>query len=170
MRTDSMNHLFVDLLKDIYSSENQVVQLLPEVLNAVQSNELKNLINKHIQNTKTQIERLKKALGSLNENLEGKKCLALEGFANEFHEYLKEGNPSAVKDAGIIALLQRIQHYEISSYGTLRTYANLLGYKEMAKLFNESITEEGTFDKKLTSIAEGGIFSSGINKAAKKAA
>ncbi len=168
MRTDSMNHLFIDLLKDVYSSENQVLELLPTVMNAAESKELKELINKHMQNTKTQVERLKKAFEALNESPEGKKCIAVEGLVNEFHQYVNEGNPSVVKDTGIIALLQRTQHYEIACYGSLRTFANLLDHKNIAKFLDESIAEEGTFDKKLTSIAEGGVFSSGINKAAKK--
>jgi len=170
MRTDSINHLFIDLLKDLYNSECETVMILPEIINAVQTKDLKDLISSHLENSKLQVERIKKALGSINESLEGEKCKAIEGFSNEFHEFLKQGSPSIIKDAGIIALMQRIQHYEIASYGTLRTYADLLGYKEIAKLLNESINEEGSFDKKLTAIAQGGIFKSGINKEAKKAA
>ncbi len=166
MSRSEFMELFVDQLQDIFSAENQLVSALPKVAQAATHQELKEAIQQHLAETKEQVTRLKRIFQLLNVNGSGKTCEAMQGLIQEAEEIIQKYPASAVRDAGLIAAAQRVEHYEIAVYGCLRTFADQLGLDEIAELLQDSLDEEGNADKKLTSIAEGGFFSTGINETA----
>ena len=152
--TNPLEELLVDELKDIYSAENQMAKNLPKMTKAVSSPELKRAFERHLEETKRQIERLNQIGESLEIKLTGKKCKGMEGLIEEGKELLEEDLDENALDAGLIGAAQKIEHYEIAAYGTARTHAQLLGYTKVAKLLQQSLDEEGATDKKLTALAE----------------
>lgn len=155
--------MFIEELRDIYNAENQIIEALPRLLNAVTSNELKQALKTHAQETQNQKKRLEKVFSKLNERPEGKICEGLKGILKECEKVISRQNPSLVEEAALIGALQKVEHYEIATYGTLRTFAKHLELKEIESILQEILDEEGKANKKLTKVAEGGLFTSGIN-------
>lgn len=160
--------LFIDELRDIYNAENQLVKALPKLVKASSNKDLKAAFANHLEETKNQVVRLEKIFNKLNEKPEGETCEAMQGLIEEADEFSKKFDASATRDAAIIAAAQRVEHYEIAVYGTLRTFADELGHEDLAELLQETLDEEGNANKKLTSIAEGGVFKTGVNEEALK--
>jgi len=166
MKMKSLEDLYVDQLKDLHNAEKQLVQALPKMAKAATSVELQQGFQDHLEQTRTHVERLDSIFSRLGTSPGRKKCVAMEGLIEEGQEAIRlEGDPM-VKDAALIAAAQRVEHYEIAGYGTVRTFANHLGFDKDSDLLQETLDEEGETDKKLTALAEGGIFNTGINEQA----
>jgi len=157
MKLKSLSDLFVEELSDIRSAETQIVKALPKMAKAAASPELRAAFQEHLQQTKGHVERLDAIFEQLGESPKRKKCKGMEGLLTEGEEMMKEDAPDAVKDAGLIAAAQRVEHYEIAAYGTAATYARLLGDAMSEDLLRQTLGEEGDTDKKLTTIAESSI-------------
>lgn len=149
-----LEELLVDELKDIYSAENQIIKALPKMAKAASSPELKRAFERHLEETKRQVERLNQIADSLDVRLTGKKCKGMEGLIEEGKEIMSDDLADSAIDAGLIGAAQKVEHYEIAAYGTARTHAQLLGYNKAAKLLQQTLEEEGATDKKLTTLAE----------------
>lgn len=154
MEIDSLRKLYMDELKDIYSAEKQLLQALPRMAKKAKNPMLRQGFEKHVEQTRGQIERLDRIFELLGKAARGKKCKGMEGLIEEGKEMMQEDMEDDVMDAALISSAQKTEHYEIASYGTLRTYANLLGEKEHARLLQQTLDEEGTMDKELTKLAE----------------
>jgi ferritin-like metal-binding protein YciE len=166
MGLNSLDDVLQDQVRDLLSAERQLVSALPKVAAAAHSPELKKAIDEHLEETKGHVERLEKVTSLLGMPTSATTCKAMQGLVAEGEETLaKTGDPVA-KDAAIIAAAQRIEHYEIAAYGTAKTLAGELDQRDAEKLFNETLDEESAADKLLTKIATGGMFKSGVNKAA----
>ena len=151
----SLRDLFVKELSDLYSAEKQITQALPKMAKAATFPELQKAFEKHLDQTKGQIERLDKVFSILGEKPKRVKCKGMEGLLEEGSELLKEkakSEPETI-DAGLIGAAQKVEHYEIAAYGTVRTFAETLGEDEAARLLQETLDEEGETDKKLTTLA-----------------
>ncbi|MBA3311794.1 MAG: ferritin-like domain-containing protein [Planctomycetota bacterium] len=158
MKIESLDKLFVDELKDIYSAESQLIRALPKMAKAATSPMLREAFESHLEETKIQKERLDQIGEQLGQRLTGKKCVAMEGLIEEGKEILEaDGLPSLI-DAALIAAAQRVEHYEISAYGTARALAQHLGHADAVKLLDTTIHEEGAADHKLTKIAESDVY------------
>src|SRR4051812_4204140 len=157
MQMEDLQDLFVDQLKDLYSAENQLIKALPKMAKAATSDELKQAFQTHLEETKGHAERLQQIFQKLGSKPTGKKCKAMEGLIEEGKEMMGEDAEPEVMDAGLIAAAQRVEHYEIAGYGTVRSYAKLLGDDESARLLQQILDEEGKTDKLLTQIAEESI-------------
>ena len=163
MELATLQDLYVHELKDLYSAEKQLIKALPKMAGAANNAKLSSGFREHLEQTKGHAERLEKILTGHKQSTRGAKCKGMEGIVAEGAEMIEEEADSEVKDAGLIAAAQRVEHYEIAGYGTARTYAELLGDKEGAKLLQTTLQEEEETDKKLTSLAK-----SSINVAAAK--
>ena len=157
MEMDSLQELFVEELKDLYSAEAQLLKAMPKMAKKAQHPELRQAIETHMQETQGQVERLDQIFEMLGEKAKGKKCLAMEGLINEAKEHMSEDMDDDVMDAALIGMAQKIEHYEIAGYGTARTYAKLLGNKDVQRLLQQTLDEEGKTDKLLTKLAESSI-------------
>ncbi len=162
--------LFLIELRDIYDGEKQMTKALPAMINAAHSKDLKDALRSHLEETKNQVKRLDAIASELNVSLSGETCKAMQGLVKEAQDAMKTNFQSVVKDAAIISYAQRVEHYEISVYGTLKTFAKHLDLPYVKQLLEDTLKEEAHADKKLTEIAEGSLFSSGLNTKAKKAA
>jgi len=162
MELETLKDLYIHELKDLFSAEKQIIKALPKMAKAATSPELAAGFKKHLEETKLQAERLETILKSHDETTRGPKCKGMEGVLAEGAEMIEEEADPEVKDAGLIAAAQRVEHYEMAGYGTARTYAELLGDKEGAKLLQKTLNEEAATDEKLTVAAKK------INLAAKK--
>src|SRR6185503_9370214 len=147
--------LFEDELKDLYSAENQLVKALPKMAKAASSPELKRAFERHLEETKRQVERLDQIGEALDIKMTGKKCKGMEGLIEEGKEIMSEDLEDDTLDAGLIGAAQKVEHYEIAAYGTARAHANLLGYRKAARLLQQTLDEEMRTDKKLSQLAEG---------------
>ena len=154
MEMESLRDLFVEQLKDLYSAENQIIKALPKMIKTASSEELKSAFQKHLEQTKGQVERLDKIFKEIDESPRGKKCKGMEGLLEEGKELMEEDADDDVMDAGLIAAAQHVEHYEIAGYGCVRTYANLLGLDNVEKLLQETLDEEKETDELLTGLAE----------------
>jgi ferritin-like metal-binding protein YciE len=154
MELETLQELFVDELKDLYSAENQITKALPKMAKTATSEELKKGFLEHLEQTKGHISRLESIFGDLDESPKGKKCKGMEGLLTEGSELMKEDAEPEVMDAGMISAAQRVEHYEIAAYGTVRTYAELLGLKKAVKLLQETLDEEKATDQKLSGLAQ----------------
>ncbi|HSX03405.1 MAG TPA: ferritin-like domain-containing protein [Rhabdochlamydiaceae bacterium] len=159
------NTLFENELKDMYSSEQQIVKALPKMINAASSKKLKAALDTHLNETQEQVQRLDEIAKELNLDFSDADCPAMRGILEEGEEALDEYN-GEVLDAAIIGAAQRVEHYEIAVYGTLITYAKILDLPNVEKLLKKSIAEEKEADSTLSKIAEGTFFSHGVNKRA----
>jgi ferritin-like metal-binding protein YciE len=157
MEMESLKDLFIDQLKDIYSAETQVTKALPKMAKKASSTELQNAFKMHLDQTQDQIKRLDEIFSSLGKNPKGKKCKGMQGLLEEGEEMMSEDATPEVLDAGLIAAAQRVEHYEISAYGTARAYARVLGDEKAASLLDQTLQEESETDKKLNQLAEGQI-------------
>jgi ferritin-like metal-binding protein YciE len=154
MKIDSLKKLYIEELRDLYSAENQILKALPKMAKAATSKELKHAFNEHLAQTKGQVERLERIFTKLDTTPKGKTCKAMEGLVKEGEELLGEDAEPEILDAGLIAAAQRVEHYEMAGYGTVRTYATLLKETEAARLLQETLDEEGQTDKTLSQLAE----------------
>ena len=157
MEIDNLRKLYVDELKDLYSAEKQILQALPRMAKKVSNPDLKKAFEEHVEVTRMQVERLDRIFEGLGKSPRGKKCKGMEGLLEEGKEMMEEDMEPEVLDAALIGAAQRVEHYEIAGYGTVRTYARLLGETQAAKLLQQTLDEEGETDKKLTQLAESSI-------------
>jgi len=161
----SLDDVLHEQVMDLLSAEKQLVVALPKVAAAASSPELKDAIKEHLEETKTHVKRLEEVRGMLGVS-GATTCKGMQGLVAEGEEVIGKGGDPTAKDAAIIASAQRIEHYEIAGYGTARTLAGELDYGDAERLLNETLDEESAADKLLTRIATGGMFKSGVNKAA----
>jgi ferritin-like metal-binding protein YciE len=145
--------LFLDTLKDIYFAEKKILSALPKMAKAAKSPTLKAAFEKHMGETEGQVERLDQVFASLDETPKGKTCDAIMGILEEGKEIINEYKGAAALDAGLLAAAQAVEHYEISRYGTLKTWASELGYQDAVKLLDATLNEEKNTDSTLTQIA-----------------
>jgi len=165
MATKTLNDLFHETLKDIYYAERQIVKALPKMARGAQDEKLKAAFLQHKEETEVQIERLKDVFEIIGKRAQGKTCPAIDGIIEEGQEILEEFKGTPALDAGLLAAAQAVEHYEISRYGTLRTWAQELGLKDAVKLLEETLAEESKTDETLTGLAK-----TAVNSAARKAA
>ena len=151
---DKLRDFMVAGMKDMYWAEKALVKNLPKMAKNSTSSLLKAAVNDHLSETEMQVKRLESAFKALKLKPEAVKCDAMDGLLKEAKGIMEETEPGAVRDAAIIAAAQKVEHYEIASYGTLATYAKLLGEKEVLKLLLETLNEEKTCDKDLTKLAK----------------
>lgn len=157
MKLDSLRELYIEELRDLYSAEQQITKALPKMVDAASSSQLKQAFQLHLEQTEGQIRRLEQIFEGLGVSPKGKTCKGMEGLIREGEEMIKEKADAAVRDAGLISAAQRVEHYEIAGYGTVRTYAQLLGEDRAAGLLQQTLDEEGETDKKFTRLAESSI-------------
>ena len=150
----TLEDLYADLLKDLYSAEKQLVKALPKLAKNAQSPELQRAFQQHLRQTEGHVERIERIFSELSGSPRGKKCVGMEGLVEEGNELLQEDVDPNVLDAGLIAAAQKVEHYEIASYGTARAWAQRLGYEQAARLLQETLEEESMANEKLTQIAE----------------
>lgn len=153
MAEKNLNDLFLDTLKDIYYAEKQIYKSLPKMAKAAQSEQLRAAFEKHETETEGQIERLEQVFELLGKAARGKKCDAIEGILDEGKEIMDEYKGTSALDAGLLAAAQAVEHYEISRYGTLKTWAGQLGLKDAVKLLDATLAEEKKTDDALTKLA-----------------
>jgi ferritin-like metal-binding protein YciE len=154
VKLDSLQKLYVEELRDLYSAENQILKALPKMAKAASSPELQAAFQQHLEVTKGQVQRLEQIFETLGKSPKGKKCKAMEGLVEEGQELMSADAEPEVLDAGLIAAAQRVEHYEIAGYGTVRTYAQLLGDQEAADLLQQTLDEEAQTDEALSQLAE----------------
>ena len=154
MKMKTLKDLYVSELKDLYSAEKQILKALPKMAKAATAPELKKAFQQHLAQTEVHVERLEKICEQLGQKPTGKVCKAMEGLVEEGKELIEEKPEPSVLDAGLIAAAQRVEHYEMAGYGTVRTFAKLLGEDKAATLLQETLDEERETDKKLTELAE----------------
>ena len=154
MKLNSLHDLYVVELKDLYNGEQQIIKALPKMAEAASSSELRTAFEHHLEQTREHLRRLEQIFQNLDESPKGQTCVGLEGIIEEGEDLMDEDAPETVCDAALIASAQRVEHYEIAGYGTVRTYARQLGYNDAAELLQRTLDEEGETDKKLTTIAE----------------
>jgi ferritin-like metal-binding protein YciE len=158
VKDSALNELFLDELKDIYWAEKHLTKALPKMAKAATSDELRLAIENHLSETENHVTRLEQAFSSIGEKAVAVKCEAMAGLIKEGDEIVSETKKGTItRDVGIISASQKIEHYEIASYGTLRTLAGVLGYDEAAELLEATLQEEKNADDKLTQVAEGSI-------------
>jgi ferritin-like metal-binding protein YciE len=153
MKLDSLEDLFVHELKDLLSAEKQLVKALPKMAKGAASDTLRGAIEEHLDQTKTHVERLETIFENLGKAARAEHCKGMEGLIEEGSALLEEAGDDMVKDAALIAAAQRVEHYEISAYGTARTLADLLGNKQAVKLLQQTLDEEKETDETLTELA-----------------
>jgi ferritin-like metal-binding protein YciE len=157
MSLETLQDLLVHELKDLYSAERQLVQALPKMAKAASSDELRTAFEDHLAQTQEQVVRIETIMESFGESPKGQKCAGMEGLLEEGKNFLKEEADEDVMDAGIIASAQKVEHYEIASYGAVVEYARVLGHTEAQQLLEQTLEEEKAADELLTRLAEGGI-------------
>ncbi|NWJ27561.1 ferritin-like domain-containing protein [Rhizobium sp. RM] len=166
MAEKTLEDLFLDTVKDIYFAERQVLKALPKMARAAQSEELKAAFEKHRDETETHVERLQQVFELLGKPARGKTCEAIQGIIAEGEEITEAFKGSSALDAGLISSAQAVEHYEITRYGTLRTWALQLGMKDAAALFEQTLGEESATDEALSSLANTSSNSRAKTKAA----
>jgi ferritin-like metal-binding protein YciE len=154
MALDSLQDLYVDHIRDLYSAENQILQALPKMIDKAGHQELRDAFTKHRDETQQQARRLEEIAKRLGVSPEGKTCKGMQGVIQEGAEVIKENGDSDVLDAALIAAAQRVEHYEIAGYGCARTWANALGRNDDAAALQKTLDEESRTDEKLTQLAE----------------
>jgi len=153
MKLESLYDLYVSELKDLYSAEDQIIKTLPKVIEKVQSSELRQALQNHLEETRGHVARLEQVFEMHGVEAKKQKCKGMEGILDEGDEMIGKDAPPAVRDAAIISACQRVEHYEIAAYGTVRTYAQQLGQERAATVLQETLDEESAADEKLTQIA-----------------
>lgn len=164
MKNHTLYELFIEQLKDMYGAEQQIIDSLPKLIKLASLPDLKDALNNHLKETKGQVEKLETVFSILNITPQEVTCKAMKGLLGEADEVVKKFTKSPTLDAAIIAAAQKVEHYEMASYGTLRSFAKHLEFdRQVVNLLQEILDEEGAADKKLTKIATGTFFSSGVN-------
>jgi ferritin-like metal-binding protein YciE len=151
---ESLRELFVEQLRDIYDAESQLVKALPKMAKAASNDELRTAFEHHLEQTREHVDRLETIFGNLEEDAEGESCKGMAGLVAEGKEAIESDADDAVKDAWLIAAAQRVEHYEIAAYGTVKSMASLLDEEEAAGLLEETLNEEKETDQLLTEMAE----------------
>ena len=154
MKLNSLRDVLSECVRDLYSAETQLLKALPRMAKAASSPELKTAFTTHLEETRGQAARLELICEKMGIKAKGKTCAAMKGLIEEGSEVIGEDGTPAAKDAAMIVAAQKIEHYEISGYGSCRTFATILGEEEIAGLLSQTLEEEGAADKKLTTIAE----------------
>jgi ferritin-like metal-binding protein YciE len=154
MSVETVDELFVDELKDIYSAEKQAVRAYPRIVKAVESEELKDALQTHLDQTKQHVERLDRVFEILEKRASGKTCEGMKGLLDEASQQIEEIEEGPVLDVALIGALQRVEHYEIAAYGTVATLAEALGQSEIKDLLGQTLQEEKETDMKLTDVAQ----------------
>ncbi len=160
----SLRELMIDELKDLYSAENQILKALPKMIKKATSAELKSGFENHLKETEGHVERLDNIFHQLDASPRGKKCKGMEGIIEDGKELMEKDADAEVMDAGLIGAAQHVEHYEMAGYGCVRTYAELMGLSDVAKLLQKTLDEEKATDNKLTELSRQ------INVKAEKAA
>ncbi len=153
MKANRLRHLYTEELKDLYNAENQLVKALPKMAKAATSEDLRAGFEEHLSQTKEHVVRLEEIFDALGESPKGKKCKGMEGLIEEGAEMIEEGVEPAELDAGLISAAQRVEHYEMASYGCVNAYARLLGEDHAASLLKKTLEEERATDHKLTQLS-----------------
>jgi ferritin-like metal-binding protein YciE len=153
----TLNELFEEGLKDIYYAEKAILKALPKMAKKASSEELAEAFNTHVEETEGQVQRLEQVFELIEAKPKGKKCPAIDGIIEEGEEVMKEAEDDTVRDAGMVAAAQAVEHYEIARYGTLAAWARKLGMDDAAELLEETLEEEKATDEKLTELAESEI-------------
>lgn len=153
MAVKSLNDLLLNELRDIYHAEKQLVKALPKMAKKAKSDQLRQAFEMHLEQTKGQVERLEQVFDKLDAPTRGKRCEAMEGLIEEAQEIMEEINTPEVLDAALITAAQKVEHYEIASYGSVCALAKALGHDDVAKLLEETLNEEKETDAKLNQIA-----------------
>ncbi|PYB73990.1 ferritin-like domain-containing protein [Rhizobium wuzhouense] len=166
MATKTLDDLFHETLKDIYYAERKILKALPKMARAAQDEKLKDAFQLHKDETEGQIERLQQVFELIGKRPRGKTCAAIEGILEEGEEIMEEFKGSPALDAGLLAAAQAVEHYEISRYGTLKAWAQQLGYTEAVTLLSETLSEESKTDASLSKLAQSAVNSAGQKKAA----
>jgi len=168
MQLNTLNDLFKEQLQDLYSAETQLVDALPKMASASSNEELRDAFEQHLAETRQHVERLTQIFDQLGERPGTETCKGMEGLIKEGAEVLSmKGDPTVI-DAALIAAAQRVEHYEIAAYGTVKTLADQLDLGDAKGLLDDTLDEEGKADKLLTKIATGGLLGSGVNQAARR--
>jgi ferritin-like metal-binding protein YciE len=154
MSLESLKDLYVEQLRDLYSAETQILEALPKMEKAATNQELQKAFKEHRKATETHLERLEKIFKELDKKSSGHHCKGMEGLLKEGNEMVKEKGDDSTRDAGLIASAQRVEHYEIAGYGTVRSYAEQMGFAEQEKLLKQTLDEESQTDERLTKLAE----------------
>jgi len=154
MNLDTLKELYVEELRDLYNAENQLIKALPKMAKGASSDELKEAFEKHLEQTKGHVQRLEQVFEELGEKTKGKTCQAMKGLIEEGSEVLKADGEDSVLDAAIIVAAQKVEHYEIASYGSVRTFAQLLGQDKSADLLQQTLDEEKEANELLNKLAE----------------
>lgn len=150
----TMDDLFLEEIRDLYDAEQQLTKALPKMAKAAFSDKLREAFQNHLHETENQVQRLEQIFALLDEKAAGKKCAAMTGLIKEGDELVSSTDDSSVRDAGLIAAAQKVEHYEMSGYGSARTHAQLLGHDEAVSLLEETLQEEKQADRKLNDLAE----------------
>jgi ferritin-like metal-binding protein YciE len=162
----SLHDVFEEQLGDLYDAEKQLLVALPKMAGAATTDELREAFDHHLQETRGHVERLERIFADLKLPTPTEQCKAMRGLIAEGEEVLQATGDPTAKDAALIAAAQRVEHYEIAGYGTVRTLAKELDHDDAAALLDDTLNEEGNADQLLTKIATGGMFRSGVNKEA----
>lgn len=157
MKMETLKDLYLEQLRDLYDAETQLVEALPKMAEAAHNAALKNAFNQHLRQTREHVTRLSQVFSTLGEKPEGQTCHGMKGLIKEGQEMIKaKGDPDVI-DAGLIAAAQRVEHYEIAGYGTVRAYAEMLGAEAAMRSLEKTLQEEEETDDKLTELAESHI-------------
>jgi ferritin-like metal-binding protein YciE len=154
MKLDTLQKLYTNELRDLYNAETQLLKALPKMEKAASSGELKNAFEKHLEQTKSHVERLEQVFEELDEKPKGKTCHGMKGLIEEGSEILRQDGEDSVLDAGIVVAAQKVEHYEIAGYGSVRTFAHLLGQNRAAELLQATLDEESETNEILNKLAE----------------
>ena len=157
MEIDSLQELLIEEMRDLYSAENQLTKALPKMAKKASNPQLKKAFETHLKETENHAKRLQQIFDKLGKKPTGKKCAAMTGLVEEGKEMMGEDMEEDTMDAALISIAQKVEHYEIASYGTVRTWANLLGDEQTARLLQQTLDEEGKTDKLLSQLAESSI-------------
>ena len=153
IKLDALEKLYLEELKDLYSAEKQLIEALPKMIKAAKDRKLKAAFRVHLAQTREQARRLARICKAMDKSPKGKKCEGMEGLIKEAKGLIREKPDRDVLDAGLISAAQHVEHYEMAGYGTVRTYARLLGYKGAARVLQQTLNEEGKTDHLLTRLA-----------------
>lgn len=153
MKMETLKQLYIEELRDLYSAESQIVKALPRMVGAATSTKLKEAFKSHLQETEEQVQRLEQIFAALGESPRGKTCEGMKGLLKEGAEFMDENAEPEIMDAGLISAAQRVEHYEMAGYGTVRTYAELLGDENAVELLEDTLKEEKAANSKLSKIA-----------------
>ncbi len=153
MSVDSMEKLFVDELRDLYSAETQIAKALPKLVKAASSGELRAAFEHHLRETVGHVERLEQIFEMIGEKPKGETCEGIKGILEEGEKTMKDAREGPVRDEALISGAQRVEHYEMAAYGTVRTYAERMGQQQMVQLLQQTLEEEKAADQKLTQVS-----------------